>query len=124
MTETPLLILLGQARTAGLHITATEGRLRITGPREHGALARALLRRKSEVLFLVDVYNGRRRLLDWSAAAVRGPAPCILCGGPSILLDPRDGTPLQRTRAARAIHQGLPSTTSTPQSHAPAGRIR
>src|SRR5690554_8193908 len=113
MTLTPLLVLLGRARTAGLHITATDGQLRITGPREHGALARALLRRKSEVLFLVDFYNGRRRLLDWRAAAVRGPAPCILCGGPSILRDPHDGTPLHRTCAELAIHQGLPITTRT-----------
>src|SRR5690554_7949355 len=85
MTETPLLVLLGRARTAGLHITATDDRLRITGPREHGALARVLLRRKGELLPLVDIYNGRRCLLDWRAAAVRGPAPCILCGGPSLL---------------------------------------
>src|SRR5690554_979198 len=124
MTETPLLILLARARTAGLHITATEGRLLITGPRKHGALARALLRRKDEVLHLVDVYNGRRRLLDWSAAAVRRPAPCILCGGPSLLRDPHDGTPLHRTCAELAIHRGLSITTRTPQSHAPAGRIR
>lgn len=124
MTETPLLVLLGRARTAGLHITATEGRLRITGPREHGALARALLRRKDEVLALVDIYNGHRRLLDWRAAAVRGPAPCILCGGPSLLRDPHDGTPLHRTCAELAIHRGLPIATRTPQSHAPAGRIR
>src|SRR5690554_4047822 len=124
MTETPLLILLGRARTAGLHITATEGRLRITGPREHNALARALLRHKSEVLFLVDVYNGRRRLLDWRAAAVRGPAPCILCGGPSILRDPHDGAPLHRTCAELAIQRGVPIPTRTPQSHAPGGRIR
>src|SRR5690606_13203350 len=124
MTETPLLILLGRARTAGLHITATEGRLRITGPREHSALARALLRRTSEVLFLVHVYNGRRRPLDWRAAAVRRRAPGILCGGRSILRDPHDGAPLHRTCAERAIHQGLPITTRPPQSHAPAGRIR
>src|SRR5690554_7017666 len=117
MTETPLLILLGRARTAGLRITATDGRLHITGPREHGALARALLRRKSELFPLVDIYNGRRRLLDWRAAAVRGPAPCILCGGPSILRDPHDGTPMHRTCAEHAIHQGLPITTKIGRAH-------
>src|SRR5690606_42149284 len=85
---------------------------------------RALLRRKDELLPLVDIYNGHRRLLDWSAAAVRGPAPCILCGGPSILRDPHDGTPLHRTCAERAIHQGVPITTRTPPSHAPARRTR
>lgn len=104
----PLVVLLGHARTAGLHITATDGRLRVTGPREHGALARALLARKPAVLTLVDVYNGRRRLLDWQAAAVRNPRPCVLCGRPALLRDPYDGVPMHRTCAERAVRWGLP----------------
>lgn len=78
----------------------------------------------AELTALVDIYNGRRRLLDWRAAAVRGPAPCILCGSPSLLRDPHDGTPLHRTCAELAIQRGLPIATRTPQSHALAGRIR
>mgnify|MGYP001233687543 FL=1 len=107
----PLVVLLGRARTAGLHITATDGRLRVTGPREHGALARALLARKPDVLTLVDAYNGRRRLLDWQAAAVRDPRPCVLCGRPALLRDPYDGVPMHRTCAERAVRWGLPTTS-------------
>ena len=107
----PLVVLLGRARTAGLHISATDGRLHITGPREHGALARALLARKPDVLTLVDAYNGPPRLLDWQAAAVRDPAPCVLCGRPALLRDPYDGVPMHRTCAERAVRWGLPTTS-------------
>jgi hypothetical protein len=107
-----LIVLLGRARTAGLRITATGGRLHITGPREHGALARALLGRKPDLLPLVDVYNGRRRLLDWQAAAVRDPRPCVLCGSPALLRDPYDGVPMHRTCAERAVRWGLPTASA------------
>lgn len=107
-----LIVLLGRARTAGLHISATDGRLHITGPREHGALARALLARKPDVLTLVDAYSGRRRLLDWQAAAVRDPRPCVLCGSPALLRDPYDGVPMHRTCAERAVRWGLPTASA------------
>jgi hypothetical protein len=100
-----LLQLLGSARTAGLELDrGPDGLLRIRGPKSTDALARGLLARKAEVLTIVHLWHGRADALDWRQAHVLDwPRRCMLCGRPTLLLDPWDREPTHKTCAELLI---------------------
>lgn len=110
---TVLIDLLARARAAGLTLARIEGArgeedtLRIRGPRSAEPLVRELLDRKESVLTTVSVYNGTAPRLDWRKGRILGqPQPCLLCGRPTILLDPYDERPCHKGCAEAAIRQG------------------
>jgi len=96
----PLVILVAQARTAGVVIArGTEGALTLRAPRTAAALARQIRARDADVL----------RLYDWSHAPVSEPAPCVLCLQLSVLRDPAEGAPCHKVCCGPLMHTAAQS---------------
>lgn len=95
--------LIAQARQAGFTlVSATDGTLRVRGPRSHGQLAQALIERKTEVLTELGA-DPRQFIID-VVAPERGytTAPCPVCGFPTVIRDcdpPESATVCTRCRA-------------------------
>lgn len=113
---TPLIILLNRARAAGLVIDRDGDKLHIRGGRSHERLVKELLNRKTDILPIVDLYNGRAIGLDWRHAAVaEKPRRCVLCHRWAMLRDPFDFTPMHKTCAEDRIRPLTASGAKSPR---------
>lgn len=85
-------------------LSASEARAR---PRP---LVRELLEHKDQVLIAINVYNGLVSCLDWRKGRILDqPKPCVLCGKKTLLIEPYDGRPCDKSCAEAAIGRGTVS---------------
>jgi hypothetical protein len=105
---TMFIQLLTQARRSGLVFAdGPEGQLVIRGPRSCEPLVRSLLARKADVITVLAIYSGRVQRLDWRRQPILDkPQPCVLCGHPTLLIEPYDSQSCHKTCAEAVIRWG------------------